>query len=221
MNAPFELLDGDAEIVPGVRVITTPGHTSGHQSVLVTGQDGSVDVLIGDAAYTTVQFGGPADRGASARAGGRPGRLARIHWAGSRHRIRPGCTSVTTPRSCTAELAVTALMRSKRYEADVLAAAPRPRQRPLPRVELEHGLVVEDRAGEFCGAVVGWEKDAVLLEDRYGKRRAFPLRPGAFLLEGNPVTLVRPAPQAPAGTARTGRPRGGQHQVGCRPGQPG
>ena len=95
-------------------------------------------------------------------------------------------------------------MRSKRYEADVLAAAPRPRQR-LPKVELEHGLVVEDRAGEFCGAVVGWEKDAVLLEDRYGKRRAFPLRPGAFLLEGNPVTLVRPAPQAPAGTARTGR----------------
>jgi N-acyl homoserine lactone hydrolase len=58
MNAPFELLDGDAEIVPGVRVITTPGHTSGHQSVLVSGQDGSVDVLIGDAAYTTVQFGG-------------------------------------------------------------------------------------------------------------------------------------------------------------------
>jgi N-acyl homoserine lactone hydrolase len=58
MNAPFELLDGDAEIVPGVRVITTPGHTSGHQSVQVTGQDGSVDLLIGDAAYTTVQFGG-------------------------------------------------------------------------------------------------------------------------------------------------------------------
>jgi glyoxylase-like metal-dependent hydrolase (beta-lactamase superfamily II) len=58
MNAPFELLDGDSEIVPGVRVITTPGHTSGHQSVLVTSQDGSLDVLIGDAAYTTVQFGG-------------------------------------------------------------------------------------------------------------------------------------------------------------------
>ena len=96
-------------------------------------------------------------------------------------------------------------MRTKRYEADVLAAAPRLRQ-PLPSVELELGLVVEDRAGEFCGAVVGWEKDAVLLEDRYGKQRAFPLRPGAFLLEGNPVTLVRPAPQAPAGTARTGRP---------------
>src|SRR6266699_4951738 len=52
MNGRFELLDGDAEIVPGVRVITTPGHTSRHQSVLVSGSDGSVDVLIGDAAYT-------------------------------------------------------------------------------------------------------------------------------------------------------------------------
>src|SRR5215813_14913470 len=35
MDARFELLDGDAEIVPGVHVIATPGHTSGHQSVLV------------------------------------------------------------------------------------------------------------------------------------------------------------------------------------------
>jgi N-acyl homoserine lactone hydrolase len=61
MNAGFELLDGDAEIVPGVRVFTTPGHTCGHQSVLVTGDDGTTDLLIGDAAYTTVQFAGPAD----------------------------------------------------------------------------------------------------------------------------------------------------------------
>src|SRR5215468_454895 len=61
MNARFELLDGDTEIVPGVRVIATPGHTSGHQSVMVTGADGELDMLIGDAAYTTAQFAGPAD----------------------------------------------------------------------------------------------------------------------------------------------------------------
>jgi len=95
-------------------------------------------------------------------------------------------------------------MRSKRYEADVLAAASVPLQPPAyPRVAVEHGLVVEDRAAEFCGAVVGWEKDAVLLEDRYGKQRAFPFGPGSFLLEGQPVTLVRPGPQAPAGAGRT------------------
>lgn len=58
MNARFELVDGDAEILPGVRVVATPGHTSGHQSVLVSTDDGT-DVLIGDAAYTSRQYTGP------------------------------------------------------------------------------------------------------------------------------------------------------------------
>jgi len=61
MNASFELLDGDAEIVPEVRVIATPGHTSGHQSVLVSVAGGAHEVLIGDAAYTSVQYTGPED----------------------------------------------------------------------------------------------------------------------------------------------------------------
>src|SRR6266702_1043532 len=97
-------------------------------------------------------------------------------------------------------------MRSKRYDGDVLATAGRPRAQPeYPRVTATCGMVVEDAAGEYCGAVVGWEKDAVLLEDRHGKRRAFPFGPGSFLLEGKPVTLVRPGPsgQAAAGRART------------------
>jgi hypothetical protein len=49
--------------------------------------------------------------------------------------------------------------------------------------------------------VVGWEKDAVLLEDRHGRRRAFPFGSGSFLLEGRPVTLVRPAPDGLSGPA--------------------
>jgi hypothetical protein len=64
--------------------------------------------------------------------------------------------------------------------------------------------VVEDAAGRFCGAVVLCEKDAVTLEDRHGNRRVFPLGQAAFLLEGEPVMLVRPiAPGAPGrgGTA--------------------
>ena len=60
MSARFELLDGDAEILPGVRVVATPGHTRGHQSVVVS-TDTGMDVLIGDAAYTTAQYTGPAD----------------------------------------------------------------------------------------------------------------------------------------------------------------
>jgi len=60
MNARFELLDGDAEIVPGVRVVATPGHTVGHQCVIVgTEPTDASDLLIGDAAYTPVAYENP------------------------------------------------------------------------------------------------------------------------------------------------------------------
>jgi hypothetical protein len=101
-------------------------------------------------------------------------------------------------------------LRSRQYGADVLADGTLgrrrflgPGQREVPKVEAERGLVVEDSEGRFCGAVVGYEKGAVTLEDRHGKRRVFPLAPAAFLLEGQSVTLIPPAPAAPAGPART------------------
>ena len=47
--------DGAAEIVPGVRVLPTPGHTPGHQSVLVDTDDGLV-VCAGDVGYTWKTF---------------------------------------------------------------------------------------------------------------------------------------------------------------------
>jgi N-acyl homoserine lactone hydrolase len=50
-GAKFELVDGDAQIADGVRVVATPGHTVGHQSVMVETADGG-SVMIGDAAYT-------------------------------------------------------------------------------------------------------------------------------------------------------------------------
>ena len=50
-GARFELVDGDAQIAEGVRVVATPGHTVGHQSVIVDMPDGGA-VMIGDAAYT-------------------------------------------------------------------------------------------------------------------------------------------------------------------------
>jgi hypothetical protein len=98
-------------------------------------------------------------------------------------------------------------VRSRRYDADVLAAEGlrrrRPGQRAVPEVEAVRGLVVEDSEGRFCGAVVGYDKGAVTLEDRHGRRRVFPLTPAAFLLDGQPVTLIRPAS---AGAAPSGRP---------------
>lgn len=40
----WEFLDGDAQILPGLRIITTPGHTRGHQSVLFDTKEGVVCV---------------------------------------------------------------------------------------------------------------------------------------------------------------------------------
>ena len=88
-------------------------------------------------------------------------------------------------------------MRSVRYGADVIGTR-RSRRQQVPDVQAEPGMVVEDAASGFCGAVLRVERDGVLLEDRHGRRRLFALRPAAFLLDGQPVTLVRAAPPAPA-----------------------
>jgi N-acyl homoserine lactone hydrolase len=47
----FELLDGDVQLADDLRIVTSPGHTSGHQSVIAT-TDAGTELFIGDAAYT-------------------------------------------------------------------------------------------------------------------------------------------------------------------------
>ena len=93
-------------------------------------------------------------------------------------------------------------MRSRQYSQDVLAAPSRRPGRP-PRIEAENGLVVEDSAAEFCGAVVGCEKDAVTLEDRFGRRRVFPL--SRHVPAGGQAGSAgrRPSPAQRRGPART------------------
>jgi hypothetical protein len=88
-----------------------------------------------------------------------------------------------------------------RYD-DVLAQLRR-KARAVDVIEATPGLVVEDVEGQFCGAVVECEKDVVRLEDRFGRVRTFPLRPAAFLLDGVPVTLVRPATMTATPSRRT------------------
>ncbi|MBW1601048.1 DUF3097 domain-containing protein [Streptomyces sp. JJ66] len=117
-------------------------------------------------------------------------------------------------------------MRNGRYD-NVDFTAPWKRHTPAQEVEAEPELVVEHAATGFCGAVIRTEKTAqgltVTLEDRFGKHRVFPIEPRAFLLDGVPVTLVRPrrpqagrparrtasgsiaVPGAPARVARAGR----------------
>ncbi|MFI9555304.1 DUF3097 domain-containing protein [Nonomuraea endophytica] len=94
------------------------------------------------------------------------------------------------------------------YDGDVLAGNwRRPGKGKIPQIPADPDLVVEDADSGFCGAVVACDKEAVTLEDRFGKRRLFPLAPAAFLLEGRPVTLVRPSAPAAGGTAAGGTRR--------------
>ncbi|QVQ54750.1 DUF3097 domain-containing protein [Spiractinospora alimapuensis] len=91
-----------------------------------------------------------------------------------------------------------------RYGDDVLAGNwRRPRAGQIPQVPLEHELVVESAIDGFCGAVTGWDRGSVTLEDRHRRERVFTLDPAAFLIDGRPVTLVQPvhAPSAPVRTA--------------------
>jgi hypothetical protein len=83
------------------------------------------------------------------------------------------------------------------YGPDVLSAGWR-RPIVIPSVPAEVGMVVECAASGWCGAVVTWAKEGVQLEDRQGARRWFPMTTAAFLLDGKPITLVRPAPAATA-----------------------
>ncbi|HET9518312.1 MAG TPA: DUF3097 domain-containing protein [Actinoplanes sp.] len=87
------------------------------------------------------------------------------------------------------------------YSDDVLNGNWR-RRTVVPEVDAERDLVVEDVDSGFCGAVVGFELGAVVLEDRHGRRRNFPLAPAAFLLDGAVVTLRRPRAGAPAQPVR-------------------
>jgi len=94
-----------------------------------------------------------------------------------------------------------------RYGSDVLASDWRaPARGRATAAEATVGLVVEEVMTDFCGEIVAVDRDlgTLTLEDRRGRRRAFPLGPG-FLLEGRPVALTAPvtrtAPTAPRRTA--------------------
>ena len=59
-DAAYVELDGEAEPVPGARIMPTPGHSPGHQSLVVEVPDG-VLLLAGQAVYTRGEWLGHAD----------------------------------------------------------------------------------------------------------------------------------------------------------------
>lgn len=60
-----------------------------------------------------------------------------------------------------------------------------------PEVVATMGMVVEDRATDFCGDIVKITFEAVTLRDRHNEFRHFRWKEGGFRLDGKPVTLVR------------------------------
>jgi N-acyl homoserine lactone hydrolase len=51
-------LEGEHELLPGLRIIPTPGHTPGHQSLVIDDAEAPV-ILAGQAAYTVDEFVDP------------------------------------------------------------------------------------------------------------------------------------------------------------------
>ncbi|GAC1449272.1 MAG: DUF3097 domain-containing protein [Pseudarthrobacter sp.] len=89
-----------------------------------------------------------------------------------------------------------------------------PVRNQLPEIPVERGMVLEDAQSGWVGAVIRVEKSGgmhvVALEDRRGKSRSFKLGFG-FLLEGQPIRLMPPAPRqnaaVPAGRTASGSVR--------------
>ena len=87
-----------------------------------------------------------------------------------------------------------------------------PAKAELPEVPVQRGMVLEEVQTGWVGAVTRVEKSGgmhvVALEDRRGKSRSFRLGFG-FLLEGQPIRLMPPAPRAApaaAGSRTQGHP---------------
>jgi len=97
---------------------------------------------------------------------------------------------------------VTAMRNS--YSDDVLAGRRARRAERPTEVEARPGLRVQHGASRFEGRIVTIESGTATVRDDRGRERLFPVRPGAFRVDGRPVTLVLPrrAPDKP-GLRRT------------------
>jgi glyoxylase-like metal-dependent hydrolase (beta-lactamase superfamily II) len=74
----YEVIDGELEVAPGVRLVPTPGHSPGHQSLLADAPDGTV-VVAGQALQSQREWEGATDRASSgAQDAGAPGYMASV-----------------------------------------------------------------------------------------------------------------------------------------------
>jgi glyoxylase-like metal-dependent hydrolase (beta-lactamase superfamily II) len=66
----YEVLDGETEVAPGIRLIPTPGHTAGHQSLVLDASEGTI-VLAGQALQSRLEWEGSTEPSASGASGAR------------------------------------------------------------------------------------------------------------------------------------------------------
>jgi N-acyl homoserine lactone hydrolase len=59
-GARYEHVAGDHEVAPGIRIFATPGHSPGHQSLVVETRDGPI-LLAGQAVYSHGEWAGIPD----------------------------------------------------------------------------------------------------------------------------------------------------------------
>ena len=58
-GARYEQVAGDHEVAPGIRIYATPGHSPGHQSLVVDAPEGPI-LFVGQAVYTHGEWTGLA-----------------------------------------------------------------------------------------------------------------------------------------------------------------
>ena len=56
-DVELTVIDGDHQVATGVDIVATPGHTPGHQSVLIHSQNGTRTVVCCQAAWDVSSFG--------------------------------------------------------------------------------------------------------------------------------------------------------------------
>ena len=97
-GANFELLEGEAEIAPGVRIVPTPGHVPGHQSFVVETREGRI-VIAGQAFQGRGDVRARPVRVATRSRGTTASRRTRHGSLAFRTSIRGASPSRTTSRS--------------------------------------------------------------------------------------------------------------------------
>jgi glyoxylase-like metal-dependent hydrolase (beta-lactamase superfamily II) len=79
----YELFDGEIEVASGLRLVPTPGHSPGHQSLVITARDGTA-ILAGQAVQSRAEWEGQTDASVS----GAPTAPSREEYAASVQRLR-------------------------------------------------------------------------------------------------------------------------------------